>query len=465
LLGSYQYCAVYAWADARGQWHRSAPSPTASVTLTGANQAVSVTIPTLRLTNRVDSSASTEGSVFIELYRTVAGGTTFFRVGTASVSSFFNSITTDTIVYLDLESDASISANDLVYTTGKVLPRIGPPGCRLVEAWRNRLFLAGTENPNELWVSNEYSVGLGSVTFSDTLVISMESEGGAITALCEMDDRLVIFKRDAIYMLTGNGPVLTGDNQFQMPARVTSIVGAKQQPGTVKMRDGVMFVSTRGIYLLGHSGQILYVGSAVDSFNSLTITGAVVLEDEEQVRFVTAEGRTLVYHYGITDDNGLGFWTTFTNQPAVDCAYWNGKFVFLKSDGTVVEESIGAYTDPSSTSITAKVRLAWLSLTQFFGRFKLYGMELLGDAMATFTATHRLAYDFDPTVVETETKAMTAASIPAFSLVPARRRASAIQPTLEETSTTQGFTLSGWGLEVGVEPGAAKGDGLGDFFT
>lgn len=463
LLGSYQFAIVYAWPDGRGQWHRSAPSPLASITLTGGNNQVNVTLPNLRLTNKSDAAGNAT-TVYAEVYRTVAGGTTLYRTKSATSGMFAAGPGADTTVYNDTDSDALIQANEILYTTGKVLPRIGPPMARLQEAWRNRLFLAGTENPLELWVSNEYSPGLGGVSFSDALVISMESEGGPITALCEMDDRLVICKRNAIYVLTGNGPTLTGDNQYQQPARLNSTVGAVEQRGVVRTRDGVMFKSTRGIYMLTHTGAVVYAGAGADAYNSLTVTGACMLEDEEQVRFTTAEGRTLVYHYGFADEQGIGRWTTFTNQPAVDCIVWNGKFVFLKSDGTVVEETVGAYTDPSSTSITAKVRWAWLSLTQFFGRFKLYGASILGDFLASHTLTHRLAYDYDATVVESETKAVTAATLPPLQLSPARRRAVAIQPTLEETSTTQGFTVSGLGLEVGIEPGALK-TGTDKFLT
>lgn len=452
LLGAYSWAVVYIWQDSRGQFHRSAPSPIASTTLTGANATVTLTIPTLRLSQK--DGTNPIALVYIEVYRTVAGGTTFYRVN-ATGAPLISDQGVNTVSYIDAAADATVSANEFIYTTGKVLPHIGPPSARLMETWRNRLFLAGTENPLELWVSNEYTPGEG-VSFSDTLVLALEADGGPITALCEMDDRLVIFKRSAIYVIAGDGPTLTGDNQYHAPTRLTSIVGAVDQRGVVRTRDGVMFKSTRGIYLLAHTGAIAYVGAGVDTYNSLTVTGACSLDDDEQVRFVTSEGRTLVYHYGFADEQGVGRWTTFTNQPAVDCIAWNGKFVFIKSDGTVVEETVGAYTDPGGTSIAAKVRLCWLNLTQFFGRFKLYGLHMLGDLLATFTLTHRIAYDYDATVAETETKAVTVATPVPLQLDPARRRAVAAQVTLEETSTTQGFQLSGWGLEVGVQPGAAK---------
>ncbi|MCA1824412.1 MAG: hypothetical protein LC640_09165 [Frankia sp.] len=456
LLGSYQYAAVYAFTDNKGQVHRSAPSPLASITLTGANQTVTGTIPTLRVTEKRGLFSTTVCSV--ELYRTQAGGTTFYRVPTFIVG---NDPTTDTVAFTDTSSDAVVGANEEIYTTGKVLPHIPAPSAKLMESWRNRLFLAGTENPLELWPSNEHTPGEG-VSFSDALVVTMEADGGPITALCELDDRLLIFKRNSIYALGGNGPTLTGGDPYEQPVKVCNFVGAIGPAGMVKTRDGVMFQSARGIYLHTRGGETVFAGAAVETVAA--VTGACVLEDEEQVRFTVANGNTLVYHYGLPDERGVGAWTTFTNQAAVDCMMWNGVFVRLASDGTVTEETIGAYSDPGGASYQAIFQTSWLNLTQFFGRFKLYGIQLLGEIMASVTMTFRLAYDYSGTVVETDTMAVTVATPMPLQVSPGRRRATAIRFNVSETSATQGFRISGLGLEVGIEPGAQKG-GMEKFFT
>lgn len=453
LLGTYQYVAVYSFTDNKGQIHRSAPSAVASFTLTGANNSMLITVPTLRLSAKLGIfGISSGGNATIEVYATQAAGTIFYRIAVQSL----NDPAVDSVNVNDLASDTTKGTGEILYTTGGVLPHISAPSARLMESWHNRLFLAGTENPTELWVSNEYRASQG-VSFSDALVIAMETDGGPITALSEMDDRLLIFKRNQVFALAGNGPSLTGDGQFDQPIRVSSAVGAISQAGVVKMRDGVMFKSPRGIYLYTRGGQTVYAGAGVDFYNNLTITGAAVLEDDEQVRFTTSNGTTLVYHYGFTDEKGIGHWSVFGNQFAVDTIVWNGGvWAFLQSDGTVVEETVGAWADPGAVAITVRVRIHWINLGQYFNRFRLYRIFLHGSILASFNLLHELQYDFESTVVETETNAVTAQGLHPIAITPARRRCTALLLKYEETSTTQGFLIRAVGLEVGVEPGGVK---------
>jgi len=451
LLGTYQYTVVYAFTDAQGQIHRSAPSEVASITLTGANNTVAVTFSTLRISGKRGMFGTSGGTCTAEVYASQNGGTTFYRISSQSL----NDPAFDTSNTNDLQDDTAKGANERLYTTGGVLPHMPPPSAKLMEAWHNRLFLAGTENPNELWVSNEYRAGEG-VSFSDALVIAMETEGGPITALAEMDDRLLIFKRGAIYALAGNGPSLTGDGQFDQPIRVSSAVGAVSQAGVIKARDGVLFVSPRGIYMYARNGQTVFVGAGVDTYSTLTITGACVLEDEEQVRFVSAEGTTLVYHYGLTNEQGIGRWTTFSNQAAVDCIVWNRVFARLASDGTVVEETPGAWADPGGAAIYVIIRTAWLFLTQWFGRFRLHRVLVEGNVRASINWTWNLYYDLESTAAETETNAISAATDHPLEINPARRRCASVHVQIEENSATEGFTVTALGLEVAVEPGRTK---------
>lgn len=450
LLGTYLYRITYSWYNARGERYQSAPSVPIPVTMTGANQTARLTIPLLRMGERniVNVSGFSRGST--EVWRTVDGGSTYFRV---PVWVHSTGSAADTVQVDDSNSDASIQTQEILYTTGNVLPHIPFPAARLMEVCRNRLFLAGTENPLELWVSNEYITG-EAVSVSDALVIAMESEGGPITALAEMDDRLIVFKRSAIYALAGQGPTTTGAGMYDQPARLTSIVGVTGPDGIVKTRDGLMFKSLRGIYLLDHGLQVTYIGAAVEAYNNLTVTGACVMEDLEQVRFVCNDGSgtTLVYHYGLKDETGVGLWTTFTNRAAVDTIVWNGRWVTLASDGTVTEETT-AYVDPGSSPINAYCQFSWWNLGGLFGDVRLWRVRPMLDPKATFTLQVSYAIDHDPsTIIATPGLAVGffGLGVP-VEVRPARQSAAAWQWVFEETSTTQGFTLSGVSLELGAE--------------
>jgi hypothetical protein len=454
--GVYSYRVVYVWFDGRGGVHRSAPSAPATITLGGGNQTVTATTPYLRVTEKPKVQGTGGGlsaPVYIEWYRTTAGGSTYYRVPLTEI----NDPAADSVAKVDTQSDATIQTNALLYTEGGALPHLPFPPARLCEVWRNRLFLAGTDNPLQLWVGNELGAGPpeggDGPSVSDALVITMEADGGPITALAELDDRLVIFKESAIYLLSGNGPTPNGDNQFDQPARISSSIGAVDPRGVVKTRDGVMFKSARGIYTVTRSGDVVYTGAGVESSNGLTVTGAVVMEALEEVRFTTSAGTTLVYFYGLPDERGIGRWSTFTNQTAVDVALLGGTYAYLASDGTVNEES-AAYADPGSVAIAAKVRMTWLALAQLFGRAFLWAVEFLADHLATYTVTMRLAYEYDATVAQSVTLAVTTATKGPLHLDAAQGHITAVQLTLEESSTTQGFALSAWGLVLGLMAGA-----------
>lgn len=446
---TYNYYAVYEWIDGHGQIHQSAPSPVATVALAGGQNQVTVAVPTYRI-NGHPGLASGAQSVLIAIYRTEGGGTTPYKI-----TSELNSGSADTISYLDQAADGTITSNQQLYTLGGVLPHIPAPSAKLLEVWRNRLFLLGTEDPLSLWVSNMFQLGEG-VSFSDALVLTLEADGGYPTAMIEMDDRLLIFKAESIYQLTGTGPTPNGDNQYDQPARISATVGAISQAGVVKMRDGVMFKSAKGFFLLpfGASSPVKLKG--VEAKESLTVTGACVMKDLEQVRFVTSDGTTLVYHYGLKDAEGMGIWSTFTGQAAVDCISWNGKFAYLASDGTVKEEVSGQWGDDGS-NVTSKVRWARIAAAGLFGRFKLFALRLLGEMMASFTISVTTDISiYGAVVTETTTKAVTTSTLDPVAVQPAQERCEALQVTVQETSTTEGFRISGLGLEVGLKSGANK---------
>ena len=66
-----------------------------------------------------------------------------------------------------------------------------------------------------------------------------------------MDDKLIIFKKDAIYYITGTGPDNTGANgTFSDATFITSTVGCANPSSIVLMPNGIMFQSDKGIWLL-----------------------------------------------------------------------------------------------------------------------------------------------------------------------------------------------------------------------
>lgn len=384
--GAYQYSAVYAWTDNKGLIHRSAPSIGFDVTLSGgtATQQQSIEIPTLRLTQK--------DNVIIELYRTEAAGTVFYKVTEVS-TPVSNDTTVDTVTIVDTTSDADLIDNEILYTTGGVLENIAAPSSSIIESVSDRIFLAGLEDENRLQYSKIRFNG-APVEFNDILTIQVNSKGGPITALKAMDEKLVIFKENAIFYLSGDGPNNLGQQDtFIKPELVSSDIGCININSVVLMPSGLMFKSKKGIYLLSRSLQLTYIGANVEEFNNLKLSSAVVVPEENQVRFTSEDGEALVYNYFANQ------WAAFTNHRALSAVNIGFDYYYLKFDGTLLQENEAVFTDNGSP-INMNLETGWISFAGVQGFQRVYKLLML----ATYKSPHklrvRIAYDFNEAYVQ-----------------------------------------------------------------
>ena len=385
--GVYQYAAVYAWTDNRGQIHRSAPSVGFSVTLSGATstQQQSITVPTLRLTQKEN--------VIIELYRTEAAGTIFYKI-TDVFSPILNDPTVDSVTIVDdSTSDANIISNEILYTTGGVLDNIMAPANKIIESFSDRIFLAGLEDPNKLQFSKIRFDG-APVEFNDTLTIQVNAKGGDITALKAMDEKLVIFKETALFYISGDGPNNIGQQDtFIKPELISSDIGCININSVVLTPQGLMFKSKKGIYLLSRGMQLQYIGANVERFNDLKISSAVVIPEENQVRFTTEDGEALVYNYFV------GQWAAFSNHRALSAVNIGFTYYYLRFDGILYIEDETGYTDNGSP-INIDLATGWISFAGVQGFQRVYKLLLLGNFKSPHKIRIRVAYDFNEAFVQ-----------------------------------------------------------------
>ena len=470
-----QYCVVYEWTDSRGQIHRSAPSVPISVQATTNNRTFQITIPTLHITDRKDGRAN----VVIGIYRTVVGlspGIIFYKVTSIS-SPLYNDTSVSVVTFTDNVTNASLITNEILYTTGGVLENIAPPASKIIARFKNRMFLAGLEDDNILWYSKEQVPG-EAVNFSDVLRIKVDDTGGKITALGELDDKLIIFKGTTIFALTGDGPLPTGaQNTFSIPQLIASDVGCIDPYSVVRTRLGLMFKSKKGIYLLGRDLQVQYIGAEVEEWNSLSITSAVVVDEQNQVRFTTAEGRCLVY------DLYFQQWYTFTNIDAVDSAVWQGRYVFLKDTAEIWRETKGAYLDVD-VPIISKYVLALMQFGQVQGFQRIFKINILGENLGTHGLKLEVGYDYrnfyeERFTIYPDTVLYDSVwgddtvwgqsgtlwggnydGVYQFQIRPRQQRCQALKLKIEDFfgsgTGTAGFALSNVTAEVGVEPNVAR---------
>lgn len=481
----YYYVATYEWTDNRGNAIKSAPSIPVTVTTTGSTSSVTVNVPSLRLTYKIPNP------VKIVIYRWSTAEQVYYQI-TSIEAPIINpdTLTTDSISFTDTQVDVNIIGNNILYTTGGVIENISPPASDIVTLFDNRLWLVNSEDRNLLWFSKQV-IESTPVEMSDLLTlyiaptIAAQGSTGPITALAAMDDKLIIFKKDAIYYLNGQGPDNTGNNNgYSQPIYITSNVGCIQPKSIVLMPVGLMFQSDKGIWVLSRDLQTQYIGAPVEAFtqfdNRLGIApianSAVSIPATNQVRFTMNTGVTLMY------DTFYGQWGTFSGVPAVASTLFQGMHTYIDKLGRAYQETSGLYLDGSSP-VLMSFTTSWINLAGVQGYQRAFFFFLL----ATYITPHKLqlgiAYDYNPTITQISTVSPDNYST-AFGAGPsqspygqsspfggsstlenwriflAQQRCQAFQITLQESFDASygvpagaGFTLSGLNLVAGLKKG------------
>lgn len=346
-------------------------------------------IPTLRLTYKIDNP------VKVVLYRWSTAQQTYYQVTSISVP-LLNDVTADEVEYIDTKPDNQIIGNNILYTTGGVVENIAAPACAAMTLFKSRLVVLNAEDRNQLLYSKQVIQGVPA-EMSDLLTIfvsptvSAQGSTGPVTTLAALDDKLVLFKKNAIYYMTGNGPDNTGaNNDFSEPVFITSTVGCTNQQSLVFIPSGLMFQSDKGIWLLGRDLSTKYIGAPVEDFTREgTVQSAVNVPGTNQVRFTLDSGITLMYDYFYEQ------WGTFTNVPAISSTLYNGLHTYLDSRGRVFQETPGAYLDRSSP-VLMKFTTSWLNLAGLQGYERAYEFYLLGTYISPHKLNMLIAYDYNP---------------------------------------------------------------------
>lgn len=443
--GTYGYKVVYQWIDNLGQTHRSSPSPNLSVVTAAANNVV-LTIPTLRITEKQNAT--------IAIYRTLVNGTVYFRIDTEVLNyPIVNSTASDSITFTDYSGDYSIDGNEQLYTDQEV-ENIAPPATLALAEYKNRVILIPSDNPFVWWYSKQVVNG-SPVEFSDLFQQNMGTTGGPLVGAAKLDDKLILFKGTSIYYVTGNGPAPNGaNNDFPDPQFITADAGLLSPRSIVTTPVGLMFKSSKGIYLLDRSLQTRYIGKAVEDYNQYTVRGAQLIPKSNQVRFILSNGTCLMYDYFWTDQEGIGQWGVFDNVSAVSDCIFQGLHTYTTSAGLVYQENPGSYLD-GATSVNTYFKTGWFNLAGLQGFERAYYFYFLAQYASAHTLTINLYYDYDATTVaQTLTITPNATDLEQWRVFLTKQKCEAFQIELQENgSSGAGFSMSGINLVVGLKKG------------
>ncbi len=469
----YFYVFTYEWTDNQGRLQRSAPSIPVTVTLSGQTS-VDLFVPTLRLTYKNDNNP-----VRIVGYRWSLAQQTYYQF-TSITNPVLNDKTVDSVSINDGLSDLEILGQTLLYTTGGVIENIGAPPSVASALYANRLFLIDAEDRNLLWYSKQVIEAVP-VEMSDLLTVYVAPTTGAqgstgpMTALAAMDDKLVIFKKDAIYYMTGTGPDNTGaNNDFSNPVFITATVGCANPNSIVLTPAGLMFQSDKGIWLLGRDMSTKYIGAPVESYNNQVVKSATAIPGTNEVRFILENNITLMYDYFYNQ------WATHTNINAISATLYQGKHTYLNSFGSIFQENSGSYLD-GSVPVLMSLTTSWINVAGIQGLERFYFANLLGTYFTPFTLNVQLAYDYNSSarqsiIVSPDNYAVNygdeelwgsgaqwgggPGNVFSSRLFPQKQKCQSFQVTIQEVydpslgaEPGQGLSLSGLNLIVGMKRG------------
>lgn len=451
--GTYEYFFTYEWKDNNGQIWRSVPSPGLSVTI-AANREIRVQSIFLNFTRKQ--------GVQICVYRTTANGTVAHKLtNIAGQNPFLNSINDATSVqwnYFDNTPDAQIVNNETLYTTGNVLENDPPPACSFSTPFDNRVFLGGLENPYQMAYSQNHLSG-ETVNFSADFLIQVPTNRGVPTAAKAMDDKLIVFTKTGIFYMYGTGPDDTGQgNQYSTLQEIVSAAGCAYPKSIVAYQDGLIFKTEKGIWRLSRALQVDYIGADVEGFNSLNITSAVLLQNKNQIRFMT-DGWLSFNSIELVYDYFMGQWSIFTNHSGYAATIYLGNYLFWDQNGVPTYETEGVFVDPGTTAIIMKIGFQWVNLMTFQGYQRARRMQLLGNRKSAHTLNVQIFHDYSAIADQTDSWQPAAGALDQWLIHLQTQKCEALRAVIFDSFTGtpgEGYDLSGLAFEIGVKRGLNK---------
>ena len=212
------------------------------VAITGGTPTSISAIPIL--TNGATENYDVTG-LDIEIYRTTAGGTTFYRVGLGAAGKVDNGVTT----FSDTTTDTILQDNQVLYTDGGVPDFDPPPRSKYLHVAGNNICWFGNITDESVVPSeNRTNRVLQSIpnqpdSVPASFFVDMEYP---VVGISSVGDIPVVFTTGGVYRLDGYFD-LTGRGSIQA-SRISDRLECLNHQSIVQTRIGVFFATTDGFY-------------------------------------------------------------------------------------------------------------------------------------------------------------------------------------------------------------------------
>jgi len=468
--GTYRYYVTYEWPDAQGQLYKSRPSDLLEVPVVAPADTVSFEFTYNSFTTK-QTEITTPNPVQVIVYReTTPGSGSYRRLLPANLATAYNNQFNRTdighFIFTDTGVETPFLANNVILYTQSQAANDAPPTSSLAISHGNRVWLAGQDNPIRIWFSKPILEG-EPTNFNGAMTIDIP-EGGAITALASMDDKLVVFKTNRIFVVLGEGPNRQGAGQSFSLQRVANDSGCTESHSTVTTREGVMYKAPFGISLLSRGLQASYIGNPVEDIvnaNAAKFSSAVNHPTEPWVLFTLGSSDTLgvVILYDYFQQKWAKWYFTPSSVFAQDATIYNNRYAWITRDSSPYVQSMTQYRD-SGSYVSMVLETAWLKWAGLVGFQRIKKMILLGLQQTPHALELSLGHNYAPTYSQTLSFDSTALNWASeqFAMVVVDQKSSSMRIKMKDVAgigavgTGRGVRISGIGLEVGVKSGVFR---------
>lgn len=468
-LGTYAVSGIFEYTDEMGRIRRSAPATPVTFALTGTQNALVLTVEAYRL---LDNLGDNNRLKFVPFRTLVNESQVYYR--TVSITATPSVPSTHILVTNLNDNDATVAANEPLYTTGGVFEDWQPDSPIALASNGRRCLAVSGRQPTFVMESKPITDKMG-VAFFEDVGRSISPNGSRIYALASYLDKWFAFKSTAIFVAQGDGADVTGQNdtlsEFQP---MSDGLGTTQPRSVISTSEGVVFNSQKGFFVIGGDLNATYIGDAVEDYTSPVVESAYD-DTNDCVYFVLADGTCLVLTWFITAKGVEPRWSVDTIVAANSIATLNGvryfapkaisglpSSIYKETPGTFIDANVSTTAVPAMTATTA-----WTAMGQVQGFGRIWKALCLGTfppAQLSTTITVQIGYDYASTYAETHTIASTAfqqnGNNCQFEIRPARQKCEAIRFRITQgapaSGTAQGLFLNQIQLVVGVKANENK---------
>lgn len=408
---------VRGYVDASGNVHRSAPSLPVY-----ANEINTSETQPCRASDFVTAAADASG-YFIEVYvantNTLDPSLAFFGntspgLDYVSAGGFTTGYLTPTLyIWSDVTKNSSLEVpfkGKAVYTTGGILAADPWPSFSEAVVTSTRIWAIASGLKGTVYYSKLFEEFVAP-EFSSDLVISLGDER-ELTAIGKLDDKVVVFERNAIHVIYGAGPDNAGNGGDFAIHHISTDVGCIDAASLAETPRGLAFLSERGFHLLDRGLSLTYLSSPIeDSIEGISVTDARVVSYDGEVRFAVSQASALQEFgpdaavdyatdsiqrpprprrgYALPADPVLVWnyetdqWSVYSNLSVRASTMYQGRYTILRPDWSVWQEGADTWTDPAGT-YAMRIVSPWIKLSALQGYGRVNKISLLGRYLSSF---------------------------------------------------------------------------------